>query len=580
MKKLFGFLRKRWVLSLLGVIALSLLILFGAQYLAIGGYQPWASWLARGLTVFIVFLIWGLWQLWARLRAAKREKQMTDDLVANAQGPGMGDEEVAILGEGFQKGLETLRKASGKRRGGQYLYELPWYVIIGPPGAGKTTALVNSGLKFPLADEEGGARALAGTGGTRNCDWWFTDQAVLLDTAGRYSTQDSDSEVDRQAWSGFLDLLKRYRPRRPINGIILAVSLSELMQLSPAEREQHQHALRSRLNELYEYLGVRFPVYVMFTKCDLLSGFTEFFDDLDSRERAQAWGFTLSHKEPLAKEFADRFEKEFDLLLERLYPRLFQRMHTERDLSRRGRVFNVPRQLGSIKELLSTFLGELFQPSRFHATPMVRGVYFTSGTQEGTPIDRLMTSVAQEAAFMSAATAGLSGQGRSYFLKDLFTDVIFHEQGLAGTDPRVERRRRWLQWGAYTAAAGLLAFVTTGWYLNYQFNAERAAQVRTYLDRSAQAARDARTQEQSFFNVLPILNPLRQATEVYDAEEPCSPSPKSSTPQLFEAMVRSFVPASRIAAIRFSGMPQRPKPPAAIVMPSNRRPSSASAADP
>jgi hypothetical protein len=55
------------------------------------------------------------------------------------------------------------------------------------------------------------------------------------------------------------------------------------------------------------------------------------------------------------------------------------------------------------------------------------------------------------------------------------------------------------------------------------------------------------------------------------------PSPKSSTPALFEATVRSLTPASRIAAIRSSGMPQRPKPPAAMVMPSNRSPSSASA---
>lgn len=64
----------------------------------------------------------------------------------------------------------------------QYLYQLPWYVIIGAPGAGKTTALVNSGLHFPLADRFGKS-ALRGVGRTRNCDWWFTNDAVLLDTA-------------------------------------------------------------------------------------------------------------------------------------------------------------------------------------------------------------------------------------------------------------------------------------------------------------------------------------------------------------------------------------------------------------
>ena len=57
-------------------------------------------------------------------------------------------------------------------------------VLVAPPGAGKTTALVNSGLKFPLSRGATPA-AVAGVGGTRYCDWWFTEDAVLIDTAGR-----------------------------------------------------------------------------------------------------------------------------------------------------------------------------------------------------------------------------------------------------------------------------------------------------------------------------------------------------------------------------------------------------------
>jgi len=86
--------------------------------------------------------------------------------------------------------LTTLKAASGNKSG--YLYDLPWYVIIGPPGAGKTTALVNSGLKFPLSRGTTPA-AVAGVGGTRYCDWWFTEEAVLIDTAGRYTYADSDA---------------------------------------------------------------------------------------------------------------------------------------------------------------------------------------------------------------------------------------------------------------------------------------------------------------------------------------------------------------------------------------------------
>ena len=67
-------------------------------------------------------------------------------------------------------------------------------MIIGPPGSGKTTALINSGLKFPLA-RGATPEAVAGVGGTRYCDWWFTEDAVLIDTAGRYTTQDSDAKA-------------------------------------------------------------------------------------------------------------------------------------------------------------------------------------------------------------------------------------------------------------------------------------------------------------------------------------------------------------------------------------------------
>src|SRR5207245_9470878 len=132
-------------------------------------------------------------------------------------------EEAAPLQDKLTTALALLKEARGTAG---YLYEQPWYVIIGPPGAGKTTALLNAGLRFPLAAEMGQG-AVAGVGGTRLCDWWFTEDAVLIDTAGRYTTQDSDAAVDRAGWIAFLDLLKRTRPRQPLNGVIVAIALSE-----------------------------------------------------------------------------------------------------------------------------------------------------------------------------------------------------------------------------------------------------------------------------------------------------------------------------------------------------------------
>lgn len=102
---------------------------------------------------------------------------------------------------------------------------MPWYIIIGPPGTGKTTILRNSGLNFPLAAD--GEAAIQGIGGTRNCDWWIANEAVLIDTAGRYTTQDVNQDIDAAAWTGFLNLLKEHRRRRPVNGVLLAVSIAD-----------------------------------------------------------------------------------------------------------------------------------------------------------------------------------------------------------------------------------------------------------------------------------------------------------------------------------------------------------------
>ena len=92
-----------------------------------------------------------------------------------------------VLKDKMKDAVATLKSASGKKK--DYLYDLPWYLLIGPPGSGKTTALINSGLKFPLLRGATPA-AIAGVGGTRYCDWWFSEEAVLIDTAGRYTTQD------------------------------------------------------------------------------------------------------------------------------------------------------------------------------------------------------------------------------------------------------------------------------------------------------------------------------------------------------------------------------------------------------
>jgi type VI secretion system protein ImpL len=216
---MLAFLRRfmRILLIILGFILVALFIWYAGPLFEFNNWRPLESARARIYTIAAIIGLWLLWRLIKRIRAFK----LSDDLVAAvikqavpAKAPPSA--EALKLRERFEEAALTLKQ---KRRGGHSLYELPWYVIIGAPGSGKTTALINSGLKFPL--EPRGGRALKGVGGTRNCDWWFADEAVFLDTAGRYTTQDSDATSDAEGWAEFLALLRKYRKRRPINGAIL-----------------------------------------------------------------------------------------------------------------------------------------------------------------------------------------------------------------------------------------------------------------------------------------------------------------------------------------------------------------------
>ncbi|MBS0554330.1 MAG: type VI secretion system membrane subunit TssM, partial [Proteobacteria bacterium] len=350
-------------------------------------------------------------KLWALVKAKRLNAQLMDGLLAKAPkaapaAPTPAEEEVATLNKRFEEAIAVLKKvrlsASGKKpgigdlvalSGRQYLYQLPWYIFIGAPGSGKTTALINSGLQFPLADKFGTA-SIRGVGGTRNCDWWFTDEAVLLDTAGRYTTQESDREVDSAAWQGFLQLLKQSRPRRPINGVLLTVSVADLLQQSSAERDAQADAVRARLQELHERFQIRFPIYVLVTKADLLAGFTEFFTDLGKEERAQIWGTTFAYDPDSKVMPLAAFGAEFDQLEQRLLDRLPARLQAERDPARCAQIFAFPQQLGTLRPMLNAFLERVFAASRYEEAPLIRGVYFTSGTQEGSPIDRVIGALA------------------------------------------------------------------------------------------------------------------------------------------------------------------------------------------
>jgi type VI secretion system protein ImpL len=451
MGAILRFLGSRWFLTFIGILLASLLIWFFGPFLSF-----LESWIPRAAIIAVLVLLWAGINFWFSRRGKKNEDDLIAGVTATAADPNIAAsaEEVAAMRDKLTTALSLLKRAS-KSKG--YLYEQPWFAIIGPPGAGKTTALLNAGLTFPLAAEMGQG-PIAGVGGTRMCEWMFTDDAVLIDTAGRYATQDSNAAVDKAGWDAFLGLLKRTRPRQPLNGVIIAIAMTDIAGASAAERLGHARAIRQRVKELYDQLGVRMPVYALFTKADLIAGFTEFFDDLDREKRGAVWGTTF----PLNKSDAGSvtaFEAEFDLLVERVNQRLPDRLQAERSPERRVAIAGFPAQFASLKQPLMEFVQEAFGGTRLDPAPFLRGTYVASGTQEGTPIDRLTGALARGFGIDQQRAPSLRPEaGRSYFLTRLLKDVIFGEAMLVSRDPAAVKRA-WMLRIATVSVAALIAVV-------------------------------------------------------------------------------------------------------------------------
>ncbi|MDE2080375.1 MAG: type VI secretion system membrane subunit TssM [Burkholderiales bacterium] len=511
MKRFLQWLLGPAVIGTLGLLALSALVWWVGPLVAIGAARPLDAVWAR---VLVLLLLWAAWIGRLAWQAWRRRRTNTVLLQGLGAGPSAASQEAQVLAARFNEAVLRLKAVRGRGwpgalGGGQYLYELPWYVFVGAPGSGKTTALRNAGLQFLLGDAAG---AVQGVGGTRNCEWWFTQDAVLIDTAGRYATQESDKDVDASAWDNFLALLRKTRPRQPINGVLLTVNIQDLLQQGAAERQAHAAQLRARLHELGAKLGVRAPVYVLVTKADLIGGFNESFEALSKEDRDQVWGFTFAPDRPAGEDPIADFGVLYQQLQQRLVQQLVDRLEGERDVLRRSAIFAFPQEFAALQPLLGDFLALVFSGGGgLEQAPRVRGVYFTSGTQEGSPIDRVMGALGRAYGIDPRAAAIAPGRGKSFFLHRLLKEVVFAERGLGATNPVAVRRRRLLRAAALGAMALASVVLMAGWAISRARNLDQAAQVAARLPALRQAV--AGLPPPANVDVAPLALPLAQVRD-------------------------------------------------------------------
>ncbi|KVU84770.1 type VI secretion protein VasK [Burkholderia ubonensis] len=547
-----------WSMSVVFVAALCLLIWHAAPLLSFGRtapFEPVSSRLVAIGLVLAVFVLYWMFRLWQKMRDDEQFlKKMLQFGVKKEESPAASrlQKVEAIVASALArlKSMRTGARGPGKLfQGKRYLYELPWYITLGSQGSGKTSALLNGGLSFPVAEQmQRAAGALAGH--TAAVDWWLTNEAVLIDTAGYYTrhgsssvqdvktpgaksapqpatampgdatavsplkadalgaggkpdssesnaaatssassatmdpvrdgTDDGRQEIDRVEWQGFLGMLRRHRPRAPINGALLSVDLATLVSADEQARIDEAAALRARLAELRRELGIRFPVYLLVTKTDRLTGFAEYFGGLTADSRAQTWGFPLPYgKETVAKEgLRARCHDELRQLAGRLTDTVDTRLQDECDSRKRRRLAALPEEFSALAGPLVDMIDRMFLDSRYDDTQLhstLRGVYFTSAQQRDSVVAADRRTVVQRlvsTAENPAADAARPEGNQSFFLHDLLTHVVFPEAHLVSPNLRWEYRYRLLRLIGHALALLLFAWLAIGLRMSFGHNSD------------------------------------------------------------------------------------------------------------
>ena len=480
--------------------------------------------------VLITFTVLGAlaYYLW------KKRKKASDELANLVEDNGGEDtnengtptakdentQEVQALRQQMQDAIKTIRKSKiGDQTGKAALYELPWYMVIGNPAAGKSSAVLHSGLKFPFM-EQTNKLSVKGVGGTRNCDWFFSTEGILLDTAGRYSVY----EEDRSEWLSFLSLLKKNRPKAPINGIIIAVSIAELTKNDPNYALDLAKNLRSRVQDLTEQLEVYAPVYVVFTKMDLISGFRDFFNDYEQEERNQVWGATIPYPEdPDNINMTDVFEEHFGILVNGLKDLSTTKLSLRHQRTVSPSLMTFPMEFQSLRPMIRTLMHALFEDNPFQFKPILRGFYFTSALQEGQVSSQMTLQMMQNYDLRPPAiplNAQQEAADKPYFLQDLFSKVILKDKHLVKQHKNRNRR-------SHRAIATLAAVVTLCaaaglWTWSYANNKQLTERVVADLQQVAALQKNANGDLQSQLESLNILQSRIEQLEGYEEDKPLS----------------------------------------------------------
>lgn len=507
MKRILPILAKPLVQIALICTLIALMIWLFGGYLDLLGLTWFNNIIGKSIAtlvlVALVALIWVIGQISKRRRMRKAERELLRESPDDARYT------ETVINKKFGAALEHLRgkkliDLSGRR---QYVYEQPWYVIIGPSGSGKSAAieaLSETCLKHAF---EGSTNPnfVGADPGTRDLEFMFTTEALFIDTAGQWTTQYDDVDRRRSEWRSFLERLSAVRPLEPVNGVIVAVSVDDISDQSETPIEDFALQIRNRLTELSEAISGTVPVYLLLTKCDLIRGFRECFQGTDAEERAQIWGTTfplddLTDPAASTRSAIQQAGPAFDTLLERLKAISLWRLSEYHNLTLEESVavHDFPQQIEALRERINLLINRAFETTTESSGFLLRGFYLTSALQQGQPIDQFAPAFRRDQQTVHGH--------RVYFLEQMMSNVVLRERGLVLSMFRRPFLSRVGQWtGLIVGSAATLLICAGLWSVLDHATGTRKSISKTLDEFAASASADEFrlvTQENSDFDLV------------------------------------------------------------------------------
>jgi type VI secretion system protein ImpL len=352
---------------------MAIIIWMYGPLLSFEGHAPLAEANKRFYLIVLIYLLWLLKFLILDMDSPT-PLQYKDPFIRG---------KLQILQKRFRGAMQFLRKTTINRdKTLVSLNQLPWYLLIGPESAGKTSLLLNSNIPFILQRQFQGETKQPTAG--EHCDWWVTRDVSIIDVPGKYLRPEPSQDAKATAkvypilWKHFLKLVKKQRGDHALNGILIALPLPQI--LHHTESKSYQSILRDifqGLRALQQIFTNPIPCQLVITKCDLLAGFSEFFAESPQDEINQAWGITLP-AEPGQEKLQDIFSFRFNALIKRLNQQLIFRLHQERNPMLRPYIKDFPLQMEKIKELIYDFIKKA---TSTHLGISLQGIYLTSALQ-------------------------------------------------------------------------------------------------------------------------------------------------------------------------------------------------------